>query len=482
MPSSPRLRVLPVLLALALCAPCARSLSEDGGKPSTGQRVEMFWDVPEKWSICEVTSFNAATGEHTVKYDSGFEHTAALLAGQWRFREKPGRPLRSKKKVGGAEGTKYSAKLVGQELRVYWARYTAWQPGVVGLCEVYEGEIGACEVKKDDGNTEKYNFTDPKVVWKGEFLPNPDQWTLPKSEAQLGNALNMMEIDVDKELIAEVRDWYEHHVLPYIGDDGEDTWETTVTGDAGTGYSMDVDSKPTYNSFITPRRKAEGDEGPGGGDEGEGEGEGEGGGAAKEAGIGGTIASMFGWGSGKDAAGAAGAGEGGGRKGRGYKWYRQFAGGKFGSDIKWVSGSDIPTLRRMNSFFDRLGISKHVGQYIDWTKANKRNESRVYIPSFVVRVSVKKAYYHLDWPAEGGSNGLTFMSPLYDMSNQTEGCNLLYKGGDGSERVYKYTYGKAAVFGGGLSHSSEPCKPRTRAERKRPWAFLCFNFGTDSMK
>ena len=132
--------------------------------------MEMFWDVPEKWSICEVTAFDAATGEHTVKYDSGFVHTAALLAGQWRFREKPGRPLRSKKKVGGAEGTKYGAKLVGQELRVYWPRYTAWQPGVVGLCEVYEGEIGACEVKKDDGNTEKYNFTDPKVVWKGEFL------------------------------------------------------------------------------------------------------------------------------------------------------------------------------------------------------------------------------------------------------------------------------------------------------------------------
>ena len=67
------------------------------------------------------------------------------------------------------------------------------------------------------------------------------------------------------------------------------------------------------------------------------------------------------------------------------------------------------------------------------------------------------------------------------MANQTEGCNLLYKDANGDERVYKYTMGKAVIFGGGLFHSSQPCRPRSRQEVQRPWAFLCFNFGTDKI-
>lgn len=65
------------------------------------------------------------------------------------------------------------------------------------------------------------------------------------------------------------------------------------------------------------------------------------------------------------------------------------------------------------------------------------------------------------------------------MANMTEGCNLMYKDSDLKERMYKYTLGKAAVFGGGTIHASQLCQPRSQLERDRPWAFLCFNFGTD---
>ena len=40
----------------------------------------------------------------------------------------------------------------------------------------------------------------------------------------------------------------------------------------------------------------------------------------------------------------------------------------------------------------------------------------------------------------GGSNGLTLMTPLFDMANQTEGCHLLFKDSAGVEHVYRYTY------------------------------------------
>ena len=120
--------------------------------------------------------------------------------------------------------------------------------------------------------------------------------------------------------------------------------------------------------------------------------------------------------------------------------------------------------------------------YIDLSPNNTKKELRVYIPSWIVRTTVPKSYFHVDWPVNGGSNGLTMMMPLYDMAEQTEGCHLLYQGFEKDSRVYKYKLGKAAIFGGGLRHSTQPCQPRSQAEKDRPWAFLCFNFGTDRME
>ena len=76
-------------------------------------------------------------------------------------------------------------------------------------------------------------------------------------------------------------------------------------------------------------------------------------------------------------------------------FFRQFAGGKFGSDIKWISAADLPTHERMAAFYDELRIAPRVERFVDGGK------SRVFIPSFVVRASVSRSYYHTDW-AKGG--------------------------------------------------------------------------------
>jgi len=161
-------------------------------------------------------------------------------------------------------------------------------------------------------------------------------------------------------------------------------------------------------------------------------------------------------------------------------FYRQFAGGKFRSDIKWVFPADYFAYTSLVSFLGEMNTTKFLREFVDLDP--DQGELQVYIPSFVVRVQVNKRYYHMDWPKEGGSNGLTLMLPLYDMEDQENGCHLLYKDLEGNERVYKYQLGKAVIFGGGLIHSSQPCEARSIAEHNRPWAFLCYNFGTNKMK
>ena len=60
---------------------------------------------------------------------------------------------------------------------------------------------------------------------------------------------------------------------------------------------------------------------------------------------------------------------------------------------------------------------------------------RVYIPSFVIRSTVPREYFHLDYVPSAGSNGLTLMAPLFDMS-EVDGCHLLWKDEAGVEHVY----------------------------------------------
>jgi hypothetical protein len=449
------------LATLTLCCCACGHPDDHHGGPSTGQRVEILWEVPAKWSLAKVVRYDRASGAHNVTYDSGFEHAAELLPNKWKLMP-PGYDGSSNDaeaeaaEAAGAgdggdgpvsglagqpppppeteSGRVMGHALVGESVRVFWPIYATWQKGVVRQCDVHHGALGKCTVDRVEGalggTSATYNFSDPALRWRGEFVPDPVRWTLPR-QAAFHDAPNFMEVDVDLALVARVRRWYERHVLPHMRDDRGDSWNTSAS-------------------------LAEEEE--------EGEEEGE----ERE------VAAAA------DNAGGGGSGVGGaGASRREYRWNRQFAGGKFGSDIKWISPADLPTHERMSAFYHQSGVGRHLEPYLDLTPNNTARRLRVYIPSFVVRSRVRQSYHHHDWLPAGGANGLTLMVPLYDMANATEGCNLLYKDAALKEHVYKYTLGKGAVFGGGTWHASQPCRPRSQFERERPWAFLCFNFGTD---
>lgn len=209
---------------------------------------------------------------------------------------------------------------------------------------MFKGSIGKCTVKRDDGYDWQYNFSDPELVWRGQFVPDPRRWAFPKTEA-FGNATNMMEVDVDTRIIDRVRRLYEHHVMPNVVDD-------------------------VSESFSSSPRDAGGE----------------------------TV----------------------------YTWNRQFAGGKFGSDIKWISPGDLNTHQTLSSVFHELGVGRKIEHLVDVREPRQPRQHqtsapdvdprlRVYIPSFVVRVRVRKSYHHLDWPVAAGSNGLTLMTPLCEL-------------------------------------------------------------------
>jgi hypothetical protein len=384
--------------------------------PTTGQKVQVFWDVPAVWSAASVAGFDAASGAHLVRYDSGFNTSVKLAPHRWSLSLNKSDPApRPEIESGRAREEAPEASLEGARIRVFSERFTMWHNGTVGQCDVHAGEVGKCAVDfmegPRNGTSAMLNFSAAAGLrWRGEFVPEPERWALPRV-ARFHGAPNFMEVDVDAALVARARRWYERHVLPQMRSRKRDSWVTSAEGDEEE----------------------------------------------------------------------AAAGERGESTAREYSWYSRFAGERFGSDIKWVSPADVATHERMSAFYHQSGAGRHLEPYLDLTPSNTARRLRVYIPSFVVRSSVQRTQHHHDWQPAGGANGLTMMVPLYDMANATEGCNLLYKDAALKEHVYKYTLGKAVVFGGGTWHSSQPCQPRSQQDRERPWAFLCFNFGTDKV-
>ena len=222
--------------ALALvtlcCSACGHPDDHHGG-PSTGQRVEILWEVPAKWSLAKVVRYDTATGAHNVTYDSGFEHTAELLPNKWKLMPPGYDSSSSSSSSDDAEaasgladqpagqpqpetesGRVMGHALEGESVRVFWPIYVTWHKGVVRQCDVHHGKLGKCTVDRVDGalggTSARYNFSDPALRWRGEFVPDPVRWTLPR-QAAFHDAPNFMEVDIDLALVGRVRRWYECH-------------------------------------------------------------------------------------------------------------------------------------------------------------------------------------------------------------------------------------------------------------------------------
>ena len=327
------------LLVLGCDAVCSTS-----GGPSTEQNIEIFWEVPAVWSLATVMHYDRATGAHHVKYDSGFEHTAELLPNKWKIMQLDA-SVPAPEEPEAESGRLMGSSLVGKRVHVWWPHYSTWNKGVVRQCDVFHGVLGKCTVDllgSRSGTSEKYNFSDPTLQWRGEFVPDPLRWSLPRLPT-FHNAPNFMEVDIDVDLVGRARRWYERDVLPHMmHEDRLESWNSSAEEEPSSGTQ---------------------------------------GGVRHE-----------------------------------YRWNRQFAGGKFGSNINWISPGDLPTHRRLSSLYHELAVGKHVERFLDLTPNNTARELRVYIPTFIARSTVRKSFYHTDWPAEGGSNGLTLMMPLYVIS------------------------------------------------------------------
>lgn len=148
-------------LLISVVAPAPLAPMSMPEHPSTGQRVEVLWDVPAVWSVAEVSAFEPETGQHSVTYDSNFKHTSQLRPHRWKFLEQPAAGTHDAAKHLAAQeegGAEFGTQLVGRSVRVLWDRLTEWQQFVVGQCDVHRGVVGICSVHRlEDGPSFRYN-------------------------------------------------------------------------------------------------------------------------------------------------------------------------------------------------------------------------------------------------------------------------------------------------------------------------------------
>ena len=136
----------------------------------------------------------------------------------------------------------------------------------------------------------------------------------------------------------------------------------------------------------------------------------------------------------------------------------------WGGDIRWISSKTIDCYGEFNRCFQLFSLPDLLKEIIDYS-----SEIRMYA-GFLVERSSSKISYHIDWGEKLHNNAFTLITPI---RHPADGLNLLYKDIKGKERIYRYKYGKAVLFGSELIHSTEQgmsCKSTK---------LLCFQFGTD---
>lgn len=132
--------------------------------------------------------------------------------------------------------------------------------------------------------------------------------------------------------------------------------------------------------------------------------------------------------------------------------------------MRWIASANETAFNFFDGYFDKLGVVEKAKAQI-----GDHGDLIMYSGFFVVRSYTEKPFYHYDFAPEIGLNAFTLMTPV---TQTGEAGNLLYHDAYDDERVYKYSRGTAACFGGGFYHSTQPFKS------SQPYVFLCFTFGT----
>lgn len=137
------------------------------------------------------------------------------------------------------------------------------------------------------------------------------------------------------------------------------------------------------------------------------------------------------------------------------------------SDMQWISPNTIDAYRWFQTRFQRLGIPDRLAPYLDIDRS-----VRMYSGFLVSRSYCSGPDWHLDW-IDTNNEAFTLLTPITETPPD---FGLVYQRSDGTEGTYRYTAGKAIVFGDHFTHSTRP------GRSDHPVVLLCFTFGTDKMQ
>lgn len=137
-------------------------------------------------------------------------------------------------------------------------------------------------------------------------------------------------------------------------------------------------------------------------------------------------------------------------------------------DLRWISSGNQAAFDFFDRYFSLLRVAEKTKSVI-----GDVGDLIMYSGFFVVRSRTTEPYYHVDYSEDVGLNAFTLMTPVLPTGQIG---NLLYHDVDATERVYKYSCGRAVCFGGGFYHSTEPF------ESEEPYVFLCFTFGVTDLE
>lgn len=179
------------------------------------------------------------------------------------------------------------------------------------------------------------------------------------------------------------------------------------------------------------------------------------------------------------------------------------------SDACWISVDDKESYEAFHSIFTQLKLPERLAPLFPHSDG-----IQLYSAFYVVRSQCSAHNFHVDYKPEVGVDAMTLITPLQDYE-ETDTFQLSYighedgmyasefqplnarfhvssllstffacrlrkdglldEGDPGSTlRRYKYSKGKAIIFGSKFMHSTEPGAGKNGA----PHAYLCFTFGT----
>ena len=139
-------------------------------------------------------------------------------------------------------------------------------------------------------------------------------------------------------------------------------------------------------------------------------------------------------------------------------------------DLSWVSAASKESFQLFDSLFKTLQIENKARNI-----TGLKYPIIMYSGFFIIRSYANAQVFHQDYTKKCGTNAFTLMTPI-QIDESSDSGHLLYKNVFQQDCKYRYSKGKAIIFGSNFIHSAEPF------ESEKKYIFLCFTFGTTDLK